>query len=1574
MFDFSDCAKKRNIVLCVSVYFMLIIVSSGFSQAYDFDNGTLQDWTMKGIYAWTPGTTIEYQNPFSFSWDDETQYPGEADKDPEGDDFGSASVYTSDLTFPPDFDVGSEWWFVDLFSPDITSNQQWQDITGISLNLHSAGFSSGEGFIQILLDVTKSDGNKTTIREEAANQGVYYSFTNEWMTIHADHFINISVYTVNNIRLRIFGYPDIAGSMREVNIDNVTAITGEPGTGLSGYVSAWMCGEGGNALTITYDSYFNLAHELTRARIDFTGTNVYLDDGMSWCCGEPPPEVTERTKITDQIFEIGFSNFTPGKSVCIGQNFDLGSTGSPYGSSYEGATVEMTFTGLSCDIPLTGTFEQTDAFSAKANFSCEEPSSPQPPPSPSNLTTTVVSSTQIDLSWQDNSDNEDGFRIERKTESEAGESQSNTYLEKTAPLRDRSIETNGDWTQIATVPANQTSYSDKGLSPNTTYAYRVQAYNSAGNSSYSDEESKQTEESGTYIIDFDAFPAYIYNTVVYRRNDVLIGCGPTSGAMILGYFEHTYDLPAPNGLLTDPVSGMEEGLATAWALHGNAYMNTRDDGFSSPFDIKPGLEDYAGNRGYEIEVMIHVSPTYDPGGDYSWNDYGSYGEAWINDGDFWHQDAGGDWMIDPDDFCDFAGSMFAQKIPLFLTIDTDMDRGGDHWVPVVGYDRSSGKYAFYDTYRETLQWADIHYAKAAGPVYENSIVMVRSVQYITDDRLPSAPTNLVAHLIPEQVHLTWEDNSDDETGFIIERRMSPAFPSTWYALDTLDANAISYQTDAPAVFSQTLYFRIYAYNEYGSSEYSNADTVRSYLTLSWIKLKNPNGGEEWEPGSVHEIQWESSASMPAYMINRVTIRYSIDGASHWIDPPIAANIDNTGSYLWTVPDTESDQCIVKIEDAYDGSPYDLTNTSFTIGQPVTPVLSVSADTLDFGTSLNELNFCIENEGGGALTWEVSETPEKLWIASVDPVSESGEAIVTVMVDRSLLTGSGDVGVLKITSNGGTEEIIVLIKAEQGSLPEEWTFHETGNNATVILPVDADPNIDGDPLSNGDYVGVFTGSGLCCGYGQWQEANLSLTVWGDDSQTDEVDGFQAGETIYYRVYRLSEAQLWDAVTVTYSQGTGCYQTDAIMILSQFDATELSRISIALAQGWSIFSMNVDPVYANIDSVMHDIKEKVVLAKDGEGNTYVPDFGINNIGDMDFRRGYKAYLTDPADLVVVGHLVDPSTPINLTIGWNLIAYLPDHPVDIAEALASVHDGLVIAKNAEGNTYIPAYNINTIGNMEPGQGYKLYVDSEATLVYPVESSPAIPDLTIKKTVLSGDTDSPQHFQFHTNTGQNCTVVIPSSINPGFWDGTPLESGDEIGVFNSDSLCCGAVVWNNENAAITVWGDDVQTADIIDGFLENDTLRFRILDSSAGEEYQANGYFEEASDCVYHTDGYGILTGLVSEACTGVEETFLSALPEQYQLLQNFPNPFNPLTVIEYHLPQSSDVKLSIYDVKAQLVRRLIVENQPAGCQKVIWSGCNETGEAVAAGLYIYRIEIKGNGETGKRFVDVKKMILMK
>lgn len=110
-----------------------------------------------------------------------------------------------------------------------------------------------------------------------------------------------------------------------------------------------------------------------------------------------------------------------------------------------------------------------------------------------------------------------------------------------------------------------------------------------------------------------------------------------------------------------------------------------------------------------------------------------------------------------------------------------------------------------------------------------------------------------------------------------------------------------------------------------------------------------------------------------------------------------------------------------------------------------------------------------------------------------------------------------------------------------------------------------------------------------------------------------------------------------------------------------------------------------------------------------------------------------------------------------------------------------------------------------------------------------------------------------------------------------------------------------------------------------------------------------------------------------TGINRTWEDlAIPERSDLLNNYPNPFNPETWIPYQLSKDSDVTISIYNISGQLVRRLNLGYKPAGVyvsqsRSAHWDGKNEFGEYTASGTYFYSIKA---GE----FAATRKMIMLK
>jgi len=89
---------------------------------------------------------------------------------------------------------------------------------------------------------------------------------------------------------------------------------------------------------------------------------------------------------------------------------------------------------------------------------------------------------------------------------------------------------------------------------------------------------------------------------------------------------------------------------------------------------------------------------------------------------------------------------------------------------------------------------------------------------------------------------------------------------------------------------------------------------------------------------------------------------------------------------------------------------------------------------------------------------------------------------------------------------------------------------------------------------------------------------------------------------------------------------------------------------------------------------------------------------------------------------------------------------------------------------------------------------------------------------------------------------------------------------------------------------------------------------------------------------------------------------LPTEYGLSQNHPNPFNPVTQINFSLPEATHVRLQVYNVVGQVVATLVDRDMQAGYQSVTWNA-----SSVASGIYFYRLETNA-------FTDTKKMVLLK
>jgi hypothetical protein len=104
-----------------------------------------------------------------------------------------------------------------------------------------------------------------------------------------------------------------------------------------------------------------------------------------------------------------------------------------------------------------------------------------------------------------------------------------------------------------------------------------------------------------------------------------------------------------------------------------------------------------------------------------------------------------------------------------------------------------------------------------------------------------------------------------------------------------------------------------------------------------------------------------------------------------------------------------------------------------------------------------------------------------------------------------------------------------------------------------------------------------------------------------------------------------------------------------------------------------------------------------------------------------------------------------------------------------------------------------------------------------------------------------------------------------------------------------------------------------------------------------------------------------------TGVDGPTEPSLPTEFALLQNHPNPFNACTTIEFALPIACHVTLDIYNLTGQKVKTLLDTRMASGHKSVVWDGTNDDGEAVASGVYLYKMSA-GNELASRKMLLLK------
>jgi len=104
---------------------------------------------------------------------------------------------------------------------------------------------------------------------------------------------------------------------------------------------------------------------------------------------------------------------------------------------------------------------------------------------------------------------------------------------------------------------------------------------------------------------------------------------------------------------------------------------------------------------------------------------------------------------------------------------------------------------------------------------------------------------------------------------------------------------------------------------------------------------------------------------------------------------------------------------------------------------------------------------------------------------------------------------------------------------------------------------------------------------------------------------------------------------------------------------------------------------------------------------------------------------------------------------------------------------------------------------------------------------------------------------------------------------------------------------------------------------------------------------------------------------SAASASEPSVNTVPEEIVLAQNFPNPFNAETVVQYSLPVDADVLLIIYDTTGRHIKTLVNSRKNTGYHSVTWDATNDVGQRVSSGVYLYRISTGTYSQTRRLVV---------
>lgn len=485
----------------------------------------------------------------------------------------------------------------------------------------------------------------------------------------------------------------------------------------------------------------------------------------------------------------------------------------------------------------------------------------------------------------------------------------------------------------------------------------------------------------------------------------------------------------------------------------------------------------------------------------------------------------------------------------------------------------------------------------------------------------------------------------------------------------------------------------------------------------------------------------------------------------------------------------------------------------------------------------------------------------------------------------------------------------------------WEIEVTSSNHTILIPITADLSINDAPIEVGDYLGVFylgqDDLPYCAGKIMFTGVTNTLTVYG--AEPGEFNGLQIGEEFIWKTWKLSanEERIALADYDVTMPNFDVFANDGISAITALSNT-VSQ-SIEIQEGWNLISTHIVPDDSNISDVFAPIVENLFLAKDELGNVFWPEYNLNNIGDHTVGKAYKVKSNATSSLEVRGALANPNEyPLTVNEGWSYLGYLRTKPADISIVMESIDEDIMLMKDGVGNVYWPEYNVNTIGDMEPGDGYQIRMDATRTFSFP-DNSIELPQFRAFSYVTNS------HYKLPNPKEYNMNLLLPQDLISSF------KIGDEIAVKNQNDEVIACSVYNNHTMALTLWID------------END------LHSKFKLYYWSVANAEEVEIALS-----SVSTQLEDNAVVIVESLNLELDGNGFDV---YPNPSSETSSLSISLAEAGKVSVLLYNALGENVKTITNSNLGKGLTSLSFDVSD-----LASGMYYVKLTCANYAEVKK------------